>query len=542
MNVKFLAAALDDKNQLEIPTISGTGVDVVGRISAPAGEIIINATGGLYVAPGQYMVLDDSGVFKVVARITSAENYDGVHMRITYEVDWLRTYYNHFLTTYTGTDQKVKALSSGSHMIGCSNNTDWLRWLNVSLPVSGNYAVSSRTGNPVYRITTDNTNNAYLIIYKCLNKARGRAFSYQETPGVTACLIDGSTLNILLRMLTCGDHDGSFGIYRPSVVLAMIHGIYFLPGVTVDILNNTTTMSGVNRTRTPMLFEWFNPDDSTVYYVDGITCEANASNLSGHDVMEITYQTSGGYAKKSFTHGLTIGLNDFRDLYYKQYKMYAPFIGQIDVPVKLLCSYGNTETLALGFDYIFNIYDGTINYKWTALAGVDASSWHRLPEIPTSYSGAQFAAQLNNQKLELSNIGNMIGGAVSLATGNVNGAVNAGMSIANAIAQNDIANNALGAGSVSTTSISGFDSYAINDFALTVVETEIAPTFSAFMSEHGYPTFQDVTAYNSNYKMWVDWEYWQPETGFTGDYVFQAHADEIKAQLQGMEYIYIKGV
>lgn len=540
MTLYLVTTDLEDPNELYLDMTGAIAITIAGHISAPRGEIPINTISGTPAAfsytpfnlLGRFGVLDD-GSDSVVIRFDGLYN-DGALEYLTYSVDFLRSYYYDFVKQVHAADSLATPFDS-CHTVATSKTTDWDRWRNVTLPVTGNYVTTTNTvalTAEIPRMTTANPNACYLVVLKCQNHS-STGYSDTESPGCSAVLLDSANYWNMLRYMSAGDHDNGSDKWRPSVVWGMIQGVYYMPGVTLS--GGVPLLSGVNPTTTPFLIQWY---DGGTKYVDLVTGHVESAINAGTNVCEIVYNSTGGFATWSFAHGITITLDDFRDIYYKEYKMYLPYIGVVDVPIKMLATYpaAGNDILTLGIDYVFNIYEGTLTYKWTALPGIENSNWHSLPQVPLSLTTSSYAIQMNNDRLALNAVTSAVAGVAGIASGNVGAGVQSAINIGTAIAETDMRNNAAAIGNVRNTSQSGFQGYAYNVAYLTMVETETAGTFATFMAEHGYPTFMDsVPDYVTDYRLFLETDLFIPWPG-----KWQYWRDEIKRQIDAMPYIFIK--
>lgn len=607
MKVRFFnyySGNFRDKNQVELVYATGTGsyMDIVGSISLPTGTIILDSdvTNNVFLLQDRWIALNDGGKIpgyspdlNFIVKVRRVTALDGVHVAVDYEVDWLRTWYNYLLDIFgrTATGRISPFREPGMRLLACSMDYKWNRWKNIQLPTSGNRIESVDKIGSINRITEDNyANQAFLIVYKSYNvvdatfDGQGQITdtnSYKKAPGITSVLVDTETLLQLLNTLAAGDYVTTSKLYfRPSKLLPLIEGIYFLPGITVDIANGTTNLVGVKAEKREIVVEYHgesnaDPTDENypadVAYINGITGKVlyvppDPNNADAVNVIQISYykpsDTSNfkpyAYFQPTLdSNKFKVTLNDFRDLYYKKYYVYLPYIGTIDIPIAKMCTYGNTSQsipLHSRLIYTYDIYEGRISYRWQNLDGIEYYDYHNLPKIPISSSDTNFIVQQNNTKLGLSNLSSIINAGMNLANGNVNGVFSNIMNIGTNMAMNEIANNEASHGHLTSISHADFDGYTDTNiyYYTETIETDLIKygspdqdKFSEYMEMNGYPChcygYEDITSPTplsipaNGYRVWLDPSAWTENVY----YWFTPFSDQIRNQIQEMGYVHI---
>lgn len=468
---------------------------------------------------------------------------DGIHIYIEYEIDWVRSYAR-WCQDMPGGPGAINGFINTIEMhrvVKPANNDGWNRWLNDDIPVTGKQIINTYYGEMVKRITTVDSDGAYLVVYKSGNASS--LVDMARDMGITAVLIDGYTLYQLLSSCSSGDFEAGGVKYRAKFLVSAIQGIYYMPNVTVNLTTGTTTLSGVGRTLTGMYIPWVDENGNNKF-VDGITGVVLDTTSQGRNVLQIQYNTLYACATTAFDHKITYDLNDYRDIYYTAYKMYVPYIGSVDVPIALFATYPNAlpDTVTFGFTYTYDIYSGNIGYYWTGYQGIHRGQWHPLPSIPITYNGANFDIQQTNSALAINAAGAAMGALVGTAGGYPPALTGfkAIQSIAGAVANAEISKNAAAATGLQSTSSANFAGYADNAFILTVVKTETVDILE-YYTEHGYP----VNAYphgdglGSNFtvgRIWATMPTFHSHSAAAAP--FNAFAGEMKSQFEAAPYWY----
>lgn len=492
-------------------TSKGT-VDLVGRggINFPRGYLDIavydkTGTAIITTAPTDVCVIafitkdvptdPFTGAHRIL-RVTGVDTLSGHIWRFHYEVDYLRDYL-YFAKAHNS------ATSSINNLLGCwitatNDKNKWDRWQYVKLPTDGRKSVVATPGASISRTSGY---QGYAVVLK--QRAMG---TWLTTPPKSVFFVTATDLNYLYGALLQADNEGG-GVYVAKSVAA-IDGIYFIPGLRLDYNLQPQNMDNVTVTNGYPIIEI---EGGTQINISTCKAPTSADRLWKH-----VEQT--GDATLTFDASLSISLDDFRDIYYKSYRVYAPYIGTFDVPIAQLAPYSanGNDTVSIELDYKFNLYEGTVSMEYHGLYGLHPSGYKALPTIPLVASTIGTTYYESAAKLDLAKINGVInaatGGLIAAGTGNVPtgilGIAAMTREVVSAAANGEIANNTAKARALEYSSAANYEGYADNTFYLITEEMLFSSnfTFANYMVRHGYPCSIPCESYTytAGDKLWID--------------------------------------
>ena len=511
MIATLYTSSLDTHYVGMVLTSKGT-VDLVGRggINFPRGYLDIavydkTGTAIITTAPTDVCVIafitkdvptdPFTGAHRIL-RVTGVDTLSGHIWRFHYEVDYLRDYL-YFAKAHNS------ATSSINNLLGCwitatNDKNKWDRWQYVKLPTDGRKSVTATPGASISRTSGY---QGYAVVLK--QRALG---VWLTTPPKSVFFVTATDLSYLYEALLQADNEGG-GVYVAKSVAA-IEGIYFIPGLRLDYNLLPQNMDNITVTNGYPIIEI---EGGTQINIS--TCKAPTS---GDRIWKHVEQT--GDATLTFDASLSISLDDFRDIYYKSYRVYAPYIGTFDVPIAQLAPYSTNgnDTVSIELDYKFNLYDGTVCMEYHNLYGLHPSGYKALPSIPLVASTIGTTYYESAAKLDLAKINGVInaatGGLIAAGTGNVPtgilGIAAMTREVVSAAANGEIANNTAKARALEYSSAANYEGYADNTFYLITEEMLFSSnfTFTNYMVRHGYPCSIPCESYTytSGDKLWID--------------------------------------
>lgn len=228
----------------------------------------------------------------------------------------------------------------------------------------------------------------------------------------------------------------------------------------------------------------------------------------------------------------TFNINDFIDVDLSSYRLYLPYYGSVEVPVRDLTDFTN-KTVNISVEYMLNPFEGKISYRWTANGNYSIfSETVALPVIAVPSGELSLQIENTNERFTSQQVFTGIKGAtdiVSFKFGEV-------MSDSLAMASNEVNTqnsiNAMArAGNGYINSVNGWDGFVDRSFKLWYSKPN-SVTYATRCAHAGYPCNKmavNVTP-ATNKRYLIDTKYMEVNG-------LDWYANGVRADISG-EYIY----
>lgn len=396
-----------------------------------------------------------------VFRITGCKSVNARVSVLTYTLDYLKDYYiNSSNPGVLNTAPIIKEFGVASQ------SDNWARWRDDPTYPS--------MGGCTYELAGGNYTTGYMNVLVVANgmDAACRPKVYLLGSGATETLIN---------YLNTSPYASAF--YKQII------GFYLVPHLAGD-------WAGAGVQEGKLLGDFTVNNESLTY--SGIDEDGNA--FTDTVMTGVPHLTITGDVFTNIYTGISITLSDFIDIYHTSYNMYIPYVGNVELPIRLWAKVARAQTSSYTVGpcirFSYNFYDGTFVMSFENTVSKITTNPPMtpclfkeqipMPSIPLPSGAQAFSFYSNKINLKSQVAGLAVQGATAGLTGDVTGTamslINMGMAKYRAELHNDL----IQASGQSYGACSGFSGSTLNQFMLVIISEVYYQTYDVYSGMNGF--------------------------------------------------------
>lgn len=406
-------------------------------------SFVLGGTGNLTeTLPPTYIKFNNDDIFYVYRRKNVNTINDSIS-NVTYEIDYLKTWYN---TIYLAKPFTVNCVKS-------TNSAIWDKYVNdPSLPVSTYFYITS--GNLVY----ENTRTGSIILIMATSDMR----NFDTQTPYTVYRLTMEQFGLLQKILYNTDYS--------KVFMSNIVNCYYLPeNMCIDGLIALTVQG--------------------IYYLDN-TGTLNNVAVDGVEILRSETEVGDEHLNAYYLDLMTYTCIDYRDIVSTRITLDIPYLGTVDYPNKYLKD-GDNDITAI---YRLDIINGVLTVSLGEISNIISSV--NCPKLEIVSSDYEYTVR----STILQNIPSTLNSVIQGVNGNLLPAVSQITNIANTLYTAE--NQPLSA----YPSSGDFYYIGKKYYRYSIISPKYQYSDSEWWGLHGYPVqkFMKLNDMVTNYKYWFD--------------------------------------